>query len=138
MKRILAAVLAALLAVTACGEAAPQLGPDLEAGRDTYRQRCATCHGGNGDGGAGPPLAEVTVTFSDCADQIQWISMGSDQFQAEVGPVYGDQGKEITAVMPQFSNSLTEEEIARVAAFERHQFAGVGESEALDQCGLGE
>lgn len=135
MKRFLLAILAAG-SVAACAQAPSQLSPDLEAGRDAYRDRCATCHGGNGEGGAGPALAGVVDTFSSCDDQMRWISLGSERFQSEVGPTYGDQDTEITGVMPEFSTSLTEEEIARVAAFERHEFAGAAQTEAAEGCGL--
>ncbi len=135
MKRSLLAILAAL-SVAACAQSTSQLGPDLEAGRDTYRARCATCHGGNGEGGVGPALDGVIATFSSCDDQMQWISLGSERFKSEVGPTYGDQDTEITGVMPEFSKSLTEEEIARVAAFERHEFAGATQAEASVSCGL--
>lgn len=135
MKRYLLTILVAVSAA-ACAQSTSQLSPDLEAGRDTYRDRCATCHGGNGEGGAGPALSGVIETFSSCEDQMQWISLGSQRFMSEVGPTYGDQDTEITGVMPEFSTSLTKEEIARVAAFERHEFAGATQTEAAEGCGL--
>lgn len=67
---------------------------------------------------------------------IEWISLGSNRYQEEVGPTYGDAEKEITAVMPEFAESLTEREIAQVAAFERHRFGGADEDTALTDCGL--
>lgn len=135
MKRFLLAIVVAVF-IAACAQTTSQLSSDLEAGRDTYRARCATCHGGNGEGGAGPALAGVIETFSSCDDQMRWISLGSGRFESEVGPTYGDQDTEITGVMPEFSTSLTEEEIARVAAFERHEFAGATQTEAAEECGL--
>lgn len=135
MKRYFLTILVAL-SVPACATSTPQLSPDLEAGRDTYRDRCATCHGGNGEGGAGPALAGVIETFSSCDAQMQWISLGSERFKTEVGPTYGDQDTEITGVMPEFSTSLSEHEIARVAAFERHEFGGVEQAQASEECGL--
>lgn len=121
--------------VVACGQSTSELGPDLEAGRDTYRSSCAACHGGNGEGGAGPALSEVIETFSSCDDQIRWITLGSERFKAEVGPTYGDAGKDITGVMPEFSTSLSETEIARVATYERHEFGGATAEEARGACG---
>lgn len=135
MRRLLTIVLVAVFAA-ACAQSASQLSPDLEEGRVVYRDRCATCHGGNGEGGAGPALAGVIETFSSCDDQKQWISLGSDRFDSEVGPTYGDQEKEITGVMPEFSTSLTDEEIARVAAYERHEFAGATQTAVSESCGL--
>ena len=69
-------------------------------------------------------LEDVLTTFSQCADQVEWITLGSQRFQDEIGPTYGDTEKEITAVMPEFGASLTDTEIAQVAAFERHRFGG--------------
>lgn len=135
MNRLLVAVVVAVSAA-ACAQSTSQLSPDLETGRDTYREKCATCHGGNGEGGAGPALSGVIETFSSCDDQMQWISLGSQRFMSEVGPTYGDQDTEITGVMPGFSTSLTKEEIARVAAFERHEFAGATQTGAAEGCGL--
>lgn len=40
---------------------------DLAAGRDTYRQHCASCHGGGGEGVAGPPLTQRHRAQSDWA-----------------------------------------------------------------------
>src|SRR6266850_806568 len=38
----------------------------LEAGRKIFEQRCATCHGGGGDGGEmGPPIALRLPALSD-------------------------------------------------------------------------
>lgn len=81
-------------------------------------------------------MSEVIETFSSCDDQMEWISLGAERFKSEVGPTYGDQDIEITGVMPEFSTSLTKEEIAQVAAFERHEFAGASQTEAAEGCGL--
>lgn len=137
MKCVLAAaVLAASLAACIQGESGSELSPDLESGRETFIARCAACHGGNGQGASAPALHEVVTTFSRCEAQIEWITLGSERYRGEVGPVYGDAGKEITGVMPEFATSLTGIEISRVAAFERHQFGGVAAEDALDACGL--
>jgi mono/diheme cytochrome c family protein len=130
-------VVALCLAACSQGGAAPsELSPDLEAGHEVYSSICATCHGGNGDGGSAPALTGVLTTFSSCVDQIRWITLGSKRYEAEVGATYGDTGKEITAVMPEFGKSLSETEIAQVAAFERHRFGGAAEQEAVGDCGL--
>lgn len=127
------------MVVAACaptGSAPEELGPGLMAGSQVYSARCAVCHGGNGQGRSGPALADVLGTFGACTDQIEWISLGSNRYSEEVGPAYGDTDKEITAVMPGFEESLTELEIAQVAAFERHRFGGADEDAALSDCGL--
>lgn len=131
------ALAAALLAACASGGTSGQaLGPDLEAGREVFGRVCASCHGGNGEGGAGPALAAVIETFGDCQDHIRWVGMGSERHKEEVGPVYGDTGKEITGIMPSFESVLTATEIAQVAAFERHRFGGADSEVVQADCGL--
>ena len=137
MKTVLAAsVLAASLVACTQGGSGNELAPDLEVGRETFIARCAACHGGNGQGASAPALHDVASTFARCEGQIEWIALGSERYRAEIGPAFGDAGKEITGVMPEFGSSLTEIEIAQVAAFERHQFGGVSAEVALDDCGL--
>jgi mono/diheme cytochrome c family protein len=134
---VLAALIGLVLVGCAPTESAPEeFGSDVQAGNQVYSSRCAVCHGGNGEGGSGPDLADVLETFGECTDQIEWITLGSNRYQEEVGPTYGDAEKEITAVMPGFAESLTEVEIAQVAAFERHRFGEADENEALTDCGL--
>lgn len=136
MRRALA-VAALVTALAACNQdGSAGLDPDLKAGRDTYIGVCAACHGGNGQGASAPALASVVETFSACSDHIQWITLGSERHKNEVGPTYGDQGKEITGVMPEFGASLGDREIARVAAYERHQFGGAGAEDVRADCGL--
>ncbi|HEY6635348.1 MAG TPA: cytochrome c [Acidimicrobiia bacterium] len=131
-------VILGALALVACAQGAdePDMDPALEAGREVYSSTCATCHGGNGEGGSAPTLDGVLTTFSQCDDQVEWISLGSQRFQEEIGETYGDTDKEITAVMPEFGQSLTETEIAQVAAFERHRFGGEDPASAMAGCGL--
>lgn len=137
MKGVLvAAVLAASLAACTQGGSGSELGPHLQSGRETFIAQCAVCHGGNGQGASAPALEDVLTTFSRCEGQIEWITLGSERYRAEIGPAYGDGDKEITGIMPEFGTSLTEIEIARVAAFERHQFGGAAAEKALDDCGL--
>ncbi len=123
--------------LTACVGPPASLGdPNLDAGKQIFSDRCATCHGGNGQGGAGPALAGVLTTFPACDDQIHWVTLGSVKWTEENGPTYGAGGKEITAVMPEFGESLSDSEIQQVVSFERFKFGG-GEMEAtLDDCGL--
>ncbi len=137
MKRVILAM-AAALALTACaaGSGQPELSPELEAGHEVFSSICATCHGGNGDGGSAPALTGVLDTFEACSDQIRWVTLGSQRWQDEVGPTYGDTDNEITAVMPEFGASLSDEEIARVVAFERVRFGGATEASAVADCGL--
>jgi len=85
---------------------------------------CAGCHGATGGGGVGPAMSggAVVETFSSYEDHIQWVALGSQGWQAEVGPTYGDTAKPVGGsgnLMPAFSESLTEEEIALVVRYER-------------------
>jgi cytochrome c553 len=134
------ALLAALfmVVVAACGSGPESLGdPNLDAGREVFGRVCASCHGGTGSGGSAPALTSVLETFPECETQRQWVTLGSDRWKEEVGPVYGAPGKEITAIMPSFEAVLTDEEIQQVASFERFRFGG-GEIDAvLADCGLG-
>lgn len=138
MKRVILAVALGIV-LGACGSGGvdrPGPDPEILAGRDTYGAHCALCHGGNGQGASGPALADVVATFGQCHDQMEWISLGSDRHEAEVGPTYGDHGKQITGVMPGFEAVLTTGQIAQVAAFERSRFGGQEETAALVECGL--
>ena len=130
---------AALLVVAAACSSRPEsLGdPNIDAGREIYGRVCSSCHGGSGSGGSAPPLTSVLETFPDCDTHRQWVTIGSDRWQEEVGPVYGAPGKEITAIMPSFEAVLTEVEIQQVAAFERSRFGGGEITEVLSDCGLG-
>jgi mono/diheme cytochrome c family protein len=128
-------VLVAFLA--ACAGPPPSLGdPNLDAGREVFSDHCATCHGGNGQGGAGPALAGVLATFPACDDQIEWVTLGSVKWAEQNGSNYGAQSKDITAVMPEFGDSLSAEEIKQVVSFERFKFGGGDMGPTLTDCGL--
>jgi mono/diheme cytochrome c family protein len=129
-------VVALLAACASGGTSGRALDPDLEAGREVFGRVCASCHGGNGEGGAGPALASVLETFRDCEDHIRWVTSGSERHKDEVGPTFGDTDKEITGIMPSFESVLTATEIAQVAAFERHRFGGADPEVARANCGL--
>jgi mono/diheme cytochrome c family protein len=100
---------------------------------------CAGCHGAQGEGGVGPALSTVLATFSSCADHIEWVTKGTQGFQAEGRTGYGDPNKPYSgALMPGFGASLSPEQIASVAAFERVRFAGADPDQTLVDCGLTE
>lgn len=125
----------ALLAVVlaACGESGPKT--PIEEGRSIYGDVCSVCHGKRGEGGVGPALSSVAATFPDCADHIEWISVGSDGWKETHGDVYGANATPIAGGMPAQAGSLTAAQIALVAAFERVEYAGNAESDALAACG---
>jgi mono/diheme cytochrome c family protein len=133
------ALLAAMLMVfvAACASGPESLGdPNLDAGREIFGRVCSSCHGGTGSGGSAPALTSVLETFPDCETHRQWVTLGSQRWKEEVGPVYGAPGKEITAIMPSFAAVLTGEEIQQVASFERFRFAGGEMAAVLADCAL--
>ena len=100
---------------------------------------CAGCHGADGGGsGSIPALTGVLTTFGACGDHVEWVDLGSSGFQAAGETTYGDPNKPINGGMPGFGTSLSEEQIAAVAAFERVRFGGADPAEVLTDCGLAE
>lgn len=117
------------------------LGGEIYNGGAVAGVNCAGCHGAGGQGaGSFPALSGVLTTFGSCADHIEWVSLGTQGFQAEGLTTYGDTGKPLGGggVMPSFANSLSPEQIAAVAAFERARFGGASPEETLVDCGLAE
>lgn len=110
------------------------LGGDIYNGTGVSGVNCASCHGANGEGGVGPALGGVLTTFGACPSHIEWVTLGSAGFPDG----YGDTNKPTAGGMPAFSGSLSEEQIAAVAAFERVRFGGQAPEEALADCGLAE
>jgi hypothetical protein len=116
-------------------------GADFIAmGQELYNgaPACDGCHGANGEGGVGPGFGGVVTTFGSCADHIEWVTLGSAGFQAEGRGTYGDTNQPVDGGMPTFGDSLSAEQIASVAAFERVRFGGADPAETLTDCGLAE
>ena len=96
-----------------------------QVGARVYAANCSSCHGGAGQGGAGPQLAggQAALTFPDEADHIKWVHEGSQTKPR--GTPYGDPnrpgGQHVvnSSGMPSFQGKLSEEEIAAVVAHER-------------------
>ncbi|MGH8912455.1 MAG: c-type cytochrome [Acidimicrobiia bacterium] len=108
-------------------------GTDFIAAGEAIFPTCAGCHGAQGQGsGTFPALTGVLTTFGSCADHIEWVTLGSAGFSG----TYGDTNKPLAGGMPTFGNSLTAEQIASVAAFERVRFGGANPDEVLADCGL--
>jgi len=113
--------------------------PDVEAtgvlqhGAEIYAQRCSSCHGANGDGGAGYKLndGEVMITFPHMEEMVEWITKGSDGFG--VGTPYGDpeRGRIVAGGMPAFGDVLNAEEIISVVLHERAVFGNSEEAVIL-------
>ena len=121
-------VYAATLEPPSLGESDP-----LSFGAQVYSSNCATCHGATGGGGVGPALSGGSVldTFSDPADQIEWIQLGSAGFQADGRSTYGDTNKPIAGGMPGWEGTLTPEEINAVVYYERSGLSGEEPNPAL-------
>jgi mono/diheme cytochrome c family protein len=133
-----AAVGAAMVVFAALGYgcASDSSPSQLKAGRDVYGDSCSSCHGSGGQGGSGPSLATVTEVWPRCADQIEWITLGSKRWADAYGPTYGPDQIEITGAMPAHEELLTTREIAEVAAWERVTYGGGDPDEVLADCGL--
>jgi cytochrome c oxidase subunit 2 len=76
--------------------------PQLVLGRQVFQDNCARCHGGNGQGGAGPKLSDGRVVehFPDPAQEEQVIRNGR-------------------GAMPAWDKKLTDEQIAAVLRYTR-------------------
>ncbi len=108
----------------------------IAAGQEIYAT-CAGCHGPQGQGqGNFPALTGVLNTFGACTDHVEWVSLGSAGFTSAGRSTYGDPGKPIGGGMPGFAASLSEEQIASVAAYERVRIGGGNPDEVLADCGL--
>lgn len=108
----------------------------LRAGRGVYADNCSACHGNRGQGGVGPSLSNVRDTWPSCDDHKEWISLGTEGWKSERGPVYGANDAPIKKVMPPFGERLTPEEIAAVAVFERVEYGGGDAAAELAACGV--
>ncbi len=111
---------------------------NFAAGGALYAQ-CAACHGADGSGAVGPAFTggAVLETFPPgaCVDHAEWVSVGT---AAWPDPTYGANEKPVGGVglMPGFGTSLSEEQVAQVALFERVAFGGQSLEEAEVDCGL--
>ncbi|MGH9149660.1 MAG: c-type cytochrome, partial [Acidimicrobiales bacterium] len=114
----------AIMYAGAFGErgAVEDTGP-LAVGARVYRSAgCSGCHGATGGGnGPFPPLTGTLATFPNEADHIEWVKTGSGGVR---GQTYGSGSRVATGGMPGFADSLSEEEIIAVVAFERQRLAG--------------
>lgn len=110
-----------------------RLGGDIYAGVAVTGVNCSGCHGATGQGTATfPSLAGELTTFGACTDHIEWVTLGSSGFTG----TYGDTAKPVSGGMPSFNGTLTAEQIAAVAVFERVRFGGQNPEEAVLDCGL--
>jgi mono/diheme cytochrome c family protein len=123
----------AVLLIGGCGEAP---NASLREGRTIYGDRCSVCHGARGQGEIGPDLAGVVATWPSCTDQQEWIALGSEGWRSVHGQTYGATSKVIEGGMPAHSGTLTPDEIAAVAAFERVEYGGADLDSTFRECGV--
>lgn len=133
MLRVSACAFLLVMAVAACG--GDETDP-IRLGRSTYGDICSVCHGKAGEGGVGPALSTVTEVWPFCDDQVEWITLGSEGWKATHGGTYGATAREVKGGMPAHGESLSEDEIRMVAAFERVQYGGADREATLADCGV--
>ena len=100
---------------------------------------CASCHGANGQGGAGRVLheGEVLKTFPNIEDMLNFVYTGSQPFVAAGLSVYGDPAREGGAHAPlsyngnampaqgeKWGGGLTDYEVLGVVCHERYAIGG--------------
>ncbi|HDL41511.1 MAG TPA: c-type cytochrome [Actinobacteria bacterium] len=98
-------------------------------GEQLYTAQCAACHAADGSGGVGPGFVGGAIldTFPGdmCADQKEWITLGSAGWAGQNGETYGANARAVLGFsgvpMPGFA-SLTDDELSAVAIFERVAF----------------
>ncbi|MDQ1446574.1 MAG: hypothetical protein QOI20_3038 [Acidimicrobiaceae bacterium] len=96
-------------------------------GPRVYAANCSSCHGGAGEGGVGPALANggAKITFPAEADHVDWVKQGS--LGRAKGTPYGDPARAggqrtiQAGVMPGFAATLSPAEIDAVVQFEREK-----------------
>jgi mono/diheme cytochrome c family protein len=115
------------------------LGQNVYTGGVVAGVNCAGCHAASGQGlGTFPSLTGVLTTFGSCADHVEWVSLGTGGLEQAGRSTYGDTAKPLrgAGAMPGFAASLSPEQIAAVAAFERVRFGGADPEATLVECGL--
>ena len=110
----------------------------LAQGEGLYNQ-CVACHSADGSGGAGPAFqgGAVLATFPDgsCNTHIEWVRVGTAGWPDST---YGAPGKPVGGfgLMPAFGGTMTDEQLASVALYERVAFGGQPLEQAEVDCGL--
>lgn len=107
-------------------------------GGEIFAASCAVCHGAAGQGAVGPALAGSALleTFPEgsCDSHISWVTLGSIGWPEDT---YGATNKPVQGGMPPAALTLTEEEIAQVALYERVALGGQDEAAGEEDCGFG-
>ena len=89
----------------AAEEAANERTRVVDLGARVYEQRCASCHGAEGQGGVGPTFAAIVDRYPDPTDHLAVVVVGRNQ-------------------MPAFGELLNEVQIEAVVAYERDVLNG--------------
>jgi mono/diheme cytochrome c family protein len=133
---MLTAAVVAASVLAACGGGEPVDPGPLGVGRDVFGDMCSACHGDRGQGGTGPALDEVDLDFPACADQIEWIHLGSERWRETYGDTFGARARPVEGGMPSMEATFSDSEIAAVALYERTEFAGLPLEETAADCGV--
>lgn len=109
----------------------------LATGLDIYTAQCTVCHGTGEENDLAPSMrADLLDTFSSCADQNEFVSIGAEAWPDDT---YGDDASpigEYDLVMAGYRFALSEDEIAAVNFWIRVELAGVPTAEAATGCGI--
>lgn len=89
----------------------------MKRGKKGYDQRCATCHGAEGEGipGAFPPLAGAEQVTGAADEMIKIVLHGAS------GPMKV-KGQTYNGVMPAWKDVLNDKEIAAIITYERNSW----------------
>ena len=98
--------------------------PVLVEGQEIFATQCSGCHGADGEGGTGRPLAEqVLLTFPKIDQHLAWVTNGSPAKGTRYGDPNRPGGQHVSqdgwGAMPAFADVLTEEQILAVVRYER-------------------
>src|SRR5215211_7367672 len=116
-----------------------ELGGPLGQGQEIYASKCSSCHGAQGEGGVGYPLAAGAVdkSFDKIADHLSFVYTGNKPY---VGKPYGTgihisgqrgAGGAMPAWGEEAGGELTDAEILAVVCYERYGLGG-GDLESAD------
>lgn len=107
---VVASLILGSLLVAACGSDTVSEGDGadstaasddlLQIGAEVYAAMCASCHGDEGQGGAGPGFEGVAERYPEVADHIEVVVSG-------------------IGLMPGFGGVLDDTEVEAVVAYER-------------------
>jgi hypothetical protein len=110
------------------GEGPELLGEEAFAGNG-----CGGCHGAGGGGGVGPAFTGGSIyeTFPNFEQHFQWVRLGSEGWQAEIGPTYGATDKPVGGGMPGFGeDAISDADLFYVVMHERMTLGGENPNEA--------